>query len=101
MSALNAEKRLVLGNLLRRYRKKHGLSVRDVAQAVGIPFTNLAAMERGEKVKLKIRVLESLSSLYGIDKDVLCITAMRMPQDVFYKIVRNPHLLETIRNMEV
>jgi len=90
-----------LGMILRQKRRKLGISLREAAKTCDVPFGYLAAVERGEVERPKIKMLESLCRLYGLSVDEIIIMARKIPQDVYWKMVNNPSLLSIIRNIEV
>jgi len=97
MSNLDEKKRKDFGDFLLGRRKKLGYSVREVANIVGTPFGVLASIERGEKAKIRVDMVEHLAALYDVNSDMLHIMCERIPQKVFYKIIRNPELLDIVR----
>jgi len=101
MSRLTPHKRKVFGALLRSEREKRGWSVRKVAEIISYSFSSLAAMERGEEVKLKMSVIENLCILYELPLDDICISIEKIPTHIFYKIIDAPELINIIRNYEV
>lgn len=96
-----SSKRKEFGQLIRKKRQELGLTLHDVAGFCNSPFGSLAAIERGEVVKIPMRLIHSLSVLYAMDYDQLCEKAERIPEDIYYKIVRNPQLFSVIRSIEV
>lgn len=101
MSRLTPHKRKVFGEMLRNERLKRNWSVRKVAEIIDYPFTLLAAMERGEEIKLRISIIENLCSLYELPMDDVCIMIEKIPTAIFYKVIDCPALLNVIRNYEV
>lgn len=90
-----------LGKILRENKEKLGYSVRFVAHKADCQFSYLASMERGEVARPKIKVIEFLADMYGLDKDGLVNMCGKITSDVYWKIVHNPKLLPLIRDMEV
>ena len=88
---------LALGRLLRNNRKRLNLSVRYVAAQSSVKFGYLASVERGEVERPKIKMLEALASMYGLNPDDIIIMAGKIPSDVYWKVVRCPELIEVIR----
>lgn len=77
------------------------MTLREAGEALKMPFGMIACIERGEPVKIGMDFLYAAAELYGVSVDDMCEQAQRIPQDVFYKIVDNFHLVPIIRNMEV
>lgn len=57
-----------IGHRLREIRKEQGLSQQDVAEALGIPQSNLSRIENG-KQRLNLSVLAGILSTYGMEMD--------------------------------
>jgi len=57
-----------MGNNLREYRRKSGLTAAAIAEAVNISTTYYYELEKGTK-RLNIETLESLSKLFGASID--------------------------------
>lgn len=100
-NGLSPKKRKEFGAFLLNKRKELGYSVRDVAKICGVPFGVYAAIERGEKAKIRMTMLDGLSTLYQVNNDDMCAMCERIPRPIFYKIVSNPKLIDIIRNIEV
>lgn len=90
-----------LGKLLRSEREKISMPLRDVAKICKISFGALSKLERAETPRPPIDLLQRLAVLYDIEADNLIILAEKIPPDVYWKIVSNPSLVKTIRNIEV
>lgn len=78
-------------------RASSGLPIRKAAKAIGLSPSYLHDIEMGRANKLKMKYIYAAANVYGISPDVICAAAERIPQDVFYKIIRCPELLEVIR----
>lgn len=89
---------MTLGELLKNSRKTAKLTLKKAALNVDISLGYLHDLESGRALRPKMKVLRAISDFYPIDYDMLCLTAERLPQDCFYKIIRCPELLEVIRN---
>lgn len=74
------------------------MTLRDAGEKIGIPFGMLACIERGEPTKIEMDFLYKAAEVYGVGVDEMCIHAQRIPKDVYYKIVENPSLWESIRH---
>ena len=57
-----------MGNNLREYRRKSGLTAAAIAEAASISVTYYYDLEKGKK-RLNIEILESLSKLFGASID--------------------------------
>lgn len=79
-----------------RYDKRVPIAV--AAKAIKIAQSHLHAIEKGKKPKPKMDVIYRISEYYGIPLDDACLSAKRVPQDIFYKIVANKELLQIIRD---
>lgn len=87
--------------MIRDARIKSGLPLRVAAKQIGISIGYLNDLESGRALRPKMKFIYAMAGLYGLPIDVLCIAAERIPQDVFYKIVKNPSLLEKVRSIKV
>lgn len=96
-STIDDKKLRDFGAFLKNRRVSLGYSVRKAARLIDVPFGVLASIERGERAKIRMEMLEKIASLYDVDMDGLCIMCERIPRQVFYKIIRNPELLSVIR----
>jgi len=97
---LDIRKRKAFGAFLRDKRISLKFSVRKASRLINIPFGVYASIERGEKVKIRMSMLSAAANLYSVPVDELCAMCERVPQDVFYKIIRNPELLAIVRAYE-
>jgi transcriptional regulator with XRE-family HTH domain len=86
-----------LAKKLKSARKDRGDILEKVAKAVGISTTYLNDLENGIVFRPKIEFISSLADYYGINKDELILASGKIPQDVYYKIIKYPELLEVIR----
>lgn len=81
---------------LRSAREKAGLSLRAMAERLGISPTHLSRVENGYNVPSET-VLKDLCKLTGADFDSLMRCRGRVPTDVLKYIVRTPGVLERLR----
>jgi len=86
-----------LGELLKNTRKTANHTLKVASRNIGISIGYLHDLENGKAFRPKMKVLRSIADFYGIDYDNLCITAERVPQSEFFKIIRCPQLLQVIR----
>lgn len=89
-----------LEEMLKSHRAKGKFTLTRVAKEVGISVTYLRDLEKGNLKRPKLKVLHGLAAFYGINSDDLVIASRKVPQDVYWKIIDHPHLLETIRNLK-
>ena len=54
-----------IGLLVRKLRKEHGHTLKELSQKVNFDYSNLSKIERGER-KPTLELLESLSNLYDV-----------------------------------
>lgn len=68
---------MTIGNLIKNYRKTHGLSKRELAESVGVSPAYIGILEKGVNPTTKspvsptARILVALSRAMGIPLDVL------------------------------
>jgi len=91
---------------IKKGRKNLGLTLQEASahfqsKGVSMSVPYLSDFENGRATKIKMDFIYEASALYGINPDELCIAAGRIPKDIFYKIVNNPHIFKDIRNLEV
>ena len=82
-------------------RENLGLTLTQASEKLKISVGYLSDFEHGRATKIKMDFVYQCAELYGISVDCLCISANRIPKDIFYKITANPHLLREIRNIKV
>lgn len=87
-----------LEKILKDARSRAGVTTRKAAKNIGLSIAYLNDLEHGRATKPKMKYLYSIASYYGLDFDILCIAAERIPQDVYYKVIRCPELFAIIRN---
>jgi len=87
-----------LAQMMRKARLNKDVTIKVVADSIGIAQSHLHAIERGKRLKPKMKVLYALSAYYGLNIDDICVAAYRIPTDVFDKVAKNPKLLNVIRN---
>jgi len=90
-----------LGKKLRESRESIGLSVRHVSKLLNASFGNVAKLERGEYSRPPIKMLQGMCEIYGLEADEIIVQAEKIPPDVYWRIIRNPSLLNVIRSYEV
>jgi transcriptional regulator with XRE-family HTH domain len=88
---------MTFAELIKNRRLSGGFTLAKAAKQIGISIGYLNDLEQGRALRPKMKYIYAMAGLYGIDTDVLCVTAERVPQDVFYKIIKNPELIDLIR----
>lgn len=89
-----------LAELTKKARYDKRVAINVAAKEIGIAQSHLHAIEKGKKLKPKMDILYRIAEYYGIPSDKVCLSAERVPSDIFYKIVANQELLQIIRNYE-
>jgi transcriptional regulator with XRE-family HTH domain len=90
-----------LSQRLRESRKNKKLTLKDVSRRCGVSVAYLAQLETDKAFRPKLELLYKLAIYYDIQSDVLINEARKIPEDVYWKIVNNPRLVEVIRSHEV
>lgn len=88
-----------LGKRLSGLRKSKKASLRAVAQRCGCTGSYLSQLEKGEARRPSLYILYALADFYQFPSDTLIIEAEKIPKDVYWKIIHNPHYLAIIRNL--
>lgn len=83
--------------IIKSQRHSVGFTLKFCAENLGISIGYLNDLEQGRALRPKMKVIYAMAGLYGVPIDDLCLAAERIPQDVFYKIIRCPELLEVVR----
>ena len=91
---------MTFAELIKKRRISADLTLAKASKQIGISIGYLNDLEQGRALRPKMKYIYAMAGLYGLDIDVLCVTAERVPQDVFYKIIKNPDLLDVIRAWE-
>lgn len=76
-----------LGYTLRVYRIEHGLRLKDMAEAIGIPLVTLSAIEHG-RLAMSKKCVEKIIEVYQLPSDLA--DTLRMLQQECKPIVRIP-----------
>lgn len=90
-----------LSTLIKEARERHNLTLAEASKCSGISLGYLHDLESGKATRPKIDILSKIAYCLNISADDLIIAAEKVPQDVYWKIVRNPQILNIIRNLEV
>jgi transcriptional regulator with XRE-family HTH domain len=86
-----------LSQRLKSLRKSTKSPLRAVAARCQCSFQYLSKLEKGSEIRPQIELLYRLAAYYQFPSDILIIEARKVPQDVYYKIVDYPELLEIVR----
>lgn len=76
-----SESRLAFGKKIRRARKDSGYGLREFARAVGMDYSNLSRIERGERPPPDLDVVIKMAKELKIDKDQLLLLA-GVPEEI-------------------
>lgn len=90
-----------LSQRLRDARKSKGLTLKDVSRRCNVSIAYIGQLETDKAFRPKIELLYKLAVYYDISSDLLINEAGKIPQDVYWKIVNNPQLVDVIRKLEV
>lgn len=85
-----------VAQLLRRLRSEQGRSLRRASRDLGIDPSYLSRVESGERSPSGA-MKDRISSYYGLDRDLLDLTAGRAPVDVVDILRRHPDVLDELR----
>ena len=91
---MRADRRVA--DVLREAREANGQSLRGAARELGVDPSYLCRVESGERSP-SAGLSERAESLYGLDSDVVALSAGRVPPDVVEILRQNPELLAEIR----
>lgn len=92
---------MTFGEMIKQGRKNLGVTLETASKHFGISISYLSDFENNRADKIRMDFIYKAAGFYGLDVDRLCISAGKIPQDIFYKITNNPHLLDKIRSLEV
>ncbi len=92
---------LTLGETLKNARVSKDLILQRVCDHAKISTAYLSDLENSKALRPKIEILQKIAAFLEIDTDALIICAEKIPPDVYWKIIRNPQLLNIIRNLPV
>lgn len=90
-----------LCQLLQKARHEARYTLQEAADGIGISVSYYHAIERGDKPRPKMKVIYSIAQFYKLPYDDVCVSAFRIPTDVFAKVATNKELIQKIRNLEV
>lgn len=89
------------GSYIKEARKQKGWILIEAAQKLGISKSLLSDFENNKVDRIKMDMLKTISINYGLPYDETVIMGGRIPEDVYYKIIRNPELVTLIREINV
>ena len=78
------------GNLIKRLRKKKGLTLRQLAEEISVSFVNISHIENG-RVETSEKVIKELAKALDYDVDKLLATADSINDDVKNIIKKLPN----------
>ena len=78
-----------LGNIIRNIRKEKGISLRKLAESVGVSFVNISYIENG-RIDTSKNVLKKISEALNYDFDKLLALANKVDDDVTAVINKRP-----------
>lgn len=96
---INRKNLETLGELLKQSRENKDLTLREVGDMLGISFAHVSAFENARVARPKLETLQKLIDFYGLDSDEVMRLAGRIPQDVYWKLVRNPKFVKLVRTL--
>ena len=85
-----------LADILREAREAGGRSLRAAARDLGVDASYLSRVETGERSPSE-GLRDRAENLYGLDSDVVALSAGQVPTDVLEILRENPELLAEIR----
>lgn len=85
------------GTVIRNRRKEWGLSLRNLADLVGISYTYLSKIERGVLLPPSEGVIIEMASALELDPDEVLALADKVKSDIHYIIVSNPWIAQVLR----
>lgn len=92
---------LHFGDIIKRGREHLGISLEKASGQLGISPSYLSDFENGRALSIKIDFIYLCANFYGLNVDELCISAGKIPKDIYYKIVNNPEIFAAIRALKV
>jgi len=87
-----------LAELTKKARYNKRVAINIAAKALKIAPSHLHVIETGKKPRPKMDIIYKIAEYYGVPLDKVCLSAERIPKDIFYKIIANQELLQIIRN---
>lgn len=94
-ACMGADRRVA--DILREAREANGQSLRSAARELGVDASYLSRVETGERSP-SAGLRERAESLYGLDSDVLALSAGHVPADILEILRQQPELLSEIRS---
>jgi transcriptional regulator with XRE-family HTH domain len=78
------------GERVRQLRKEHNLTLRELADKVGIDFTYLSKIETGKGVPPSEETIRRLAELLNSDSDELILLADKLPDQFERELLARP-----------
>ena len=88
------------GSIIKRGREHLGISLEKASQQLNISPSYLSDFENERARKIKMDFLYQCAEFYGLNVDELCISANKIPKDIYFKVLEHPHLFEKIREIK-
>lgn len=89
------------GDFIKKGREHLGVSLEKAAKEIGISPSYLSDFENNRATKIKMDFIYSMANFYGLNVDELCVSAGKIPKDIYYKISENPKMFDIIRSLKV
>ncbi|MGI6208442.1 MAG: ABC transporter substrate-binding protein [Anaerolineae bacterium] len=90
---------MTFGQRLRSHRLARRLTLRALAERVGVSFTYLSKLENDRTTPPSAETVARLAAALGVDPTVMMCWAGRIPDDVAQTLVRCPELVELVRTV--
>lgn len=91
---------MTFGDMIKKGRENLGVTLDVASTHFGISISYLSDFENDRATKIKMEFLYKAANFYGLNVDELCISAGKIPQDIFYKLTNNPRLFEAVRSIK-
>ncbi len=76
-------------NILKKLRKEKGVSIKKMAEELGINYTYISKLENS-KGNPSSEVVEKISHYFNYNSDELMLSAGKIPDDIAYVLQNNP-----------
>ena len=88
---------LSFGQLIRSFRMASQLTIRQLAEKIGIAYGHLSDLERGVKPPPSGKIIINISSILNIDKDRLLQAAKKIDPQITDYVSRQPNAADFLR----
>jgi len=78
-----------LGTLLKSFRKKSGLSIKNLSNHLDVNYTYISKIENDKSMPSE-EILSKIASIFNYDKEELLIRAGKIPEDIIDILRENP-----------